>query len=134
MITQLFIIASTAVSNPVCDTSIENAIIQVESNGNPNAKGDKDKYGVYRARGILQIHKCMVDYLNENGYNYTWDDAWNETKSRDMFRAYCKLIKGRKPANMTAAKYYSVCWNGGPNGYKRLHLTEKYWKKVRAEL
>lgn len=105
------------------------AMIQVESQGNPNAVG---KHGDW---GILQITPGCVKEVNrltgKNGKKYTHEDAFDPEKSIEMF-------------NIIARKYVPVChpdnyekmariWNGGPAGHTKKH-TEKYWKKVKAEL
>ena len=107
---------------------IMNAIIQVESRGNPkaHAKGED-------AVGILQIRKCMVDDVNRilkgKGlpHRYTYNDRWNVDKSYEMFNIFCDYY------GLTSAEEMARCWNGGPRGIDN-PATLGYWDKVLMEI
>ena len=107
---------------------ILNAIIQVESRGNPNAYAPGED-----AVGILQIRKCMVDDVNrilkKRGafLRYTYNDRWDEDKSIEMFDIFCTYY------GLTTAEEMARCWNGGPRGINNPY-TLKYWNKVELEL
>lgn len=66
--------------------SVLNAIIKVESKGNPKAV---DKSGT--CVGILQIKKCLVDETNnilkqkKDKRRFTYADRYNPQKSKEMF-------------------------------------------------
>ena len=66
--------------------NVLNAIIKVESKGNPNAV---DKSGT--CVGILQIKKCLVDEANnilkqqKDKRRFTYADRYNPQKSKEMF-------------------------------------------------
>ena len=107
---------------------ILNAIIQVESRGNPkaHAKGED-------AVGILQIRKCMVDDVNRilkkrgSSLRYTYSDRWDENKSKEMFDIFCTYY------GLTSAEEMARCWNGGPRGINN-PSTLSYWDKVLDEI
>ena len=107
---------------------IMNAIIQVESRGNPqaHAKGED-------AVGILQIRKCMVDDVNRilkrkgSIHRYTYNDRWDEKKSYEMFNIFCDYY------GLTTAEEMARCWNGGPRGIDN-PATLGYWDKVLMEI
>tara|TARA_R110001599_G_scaffold345345_1_gene569594 strand:+ start:118 stop:627 length:510 start_codon:yes stop_codon:yes gene_type:complete len=107
---------------------IMNAIIKVESQGDPNAyhKGED-------AVGLLQIRRCMVDDVNRilkrkgSIFKYTYLDRWDEQKSFEMFNIYCEYY------NLDSAEEMARGWNGGPRGINK-PSTEVYWSKVQNEL
>lgn len=77
-------------SNETFDwTDVINAIIKVESNGNPNAVN-----GNGSCVGILQITKVLVKECNnilremKSPKRYTLSDRKNPTKSKEMFTLY----------------------------------------------
>ena len=99
------------------------ALIQVESEGNPNALGKNND------RGILQITPILVKEVKRiSGLAYTHDDAWDPEKSIEMFyiiaRKYCPEQDFEKMARI---------WNGGPRGHTK-ECTIAYWNKVKNEL
>ena len=99
------------------------AIIEVESRGNPQALGRAND------RGILQITPILVQEVNRlSDIKYTHDDAWDEEKSKEMFyviaRHYCPDHDFEKMARI---------WNGGPQGYRK-SCTQSYWMKVQREM
>ena len=108
--------------------NVLNAIIQVESGGNPkaHAKGED-------AVGILQIRKCMVDDINRilkrKGIlkSYSYADRWSEEKSIEMFDIFWDYY------GLETAEEMARCWNGGPRGIDK-PATEYYWNKVESNL
>lgn len=105
---------------PVC-----NAIAQVESKGNPNARNG-------RYVGILQISPVMVKEVNtilqknNDSRRYTLNDRLNPRKSKEMFSIF--QWKHNKSKNIERA---IRLWNGGP-GYKVVS-TQRYYAKVLRE-
>lgn len=108
--------------------NVLNAIIQVESGGNPNAHAKGED-----AVGILQIRKCMVDDINrilkrrDISASYSYEDRWCTIKSKEMFDIFCDYYNLDTPEEMAR------CWNGGPRGIDK-PATEYYWNKVESEL
>lgn len=118
-----------------CDTTINianliDALIQVESNGNPYAISSDST-----CVGVLQIKKIVVDDCNEyllmkgkkNKFNY--EDRFNKEKSIEMFlliqERYCNFKPER---SNTYIEHMIRLWNGGC-GYK-LISTQSYYEKV----
>ena len=107
---------------------ILNAIIQVESRGNPKAHATGED-----AVGILQIRKCMVDDVNRilqkrgASLRYTYNDRWDENKSKEMFDIFCTYY------GLSTAEEMARCWNGGPRGINN-PSTLSYWDKVLTEI
>ena len=105
--------------NPVMD-----AIIQVESKGNPKAHNkDGD------CAGILQITPGLVKQCNtwlkaeKSKKRYTLSDRYNVKKSKEMF------IMTQKHYNKSNNVERAIrIWNGGP-GYT-VKGTNGYYKKV----
>lgn len=109
------------------------ALIWVESNGNPVAYGDL--HLGEPSVGILQIRKVMVDDVNRilslqgKSKRYIYTDRYDQTKSLEMFVIYVKHYHGGFDDYEAIAR----TWNGGPLGtYKK--STEKYWEKVNTQL
>lgn len=121
------------------------ALIQVESNGNPDAVGDNGK-----AYGILQIHSIMVEDFNRIAkikgikVSYSHSDAFDPEISVYI----CKVVLsyyGRKvieEKGQITFKDMARQWNGGPQGWKDFSLSnplkeknlQNYWRKVEKEL
>ena len=105
--------------SPVVD-----AIIQVESKGNPKAFNPKGN-----CAGILQITPGLVKQCNEwlkakkSKQRYTLADRYNVKKSKEMFEMYQHYFN---PSN-DVEKAIRI-WNGGP-GYK-VGSTNEYYRKV----
>lgn len=103
--------------NPVMD-----AIIQVESSGNPKAVS-----GIYA--GVLQIAPILVkdcnNILKSRGEKkrYALSDRFNEKKSREMF----VIIQSYYNPNNNVEKAIRL-WNGGV-GYS-VAKTQRYFNKV----
>ena len=105
--------------NPVMD-----AIIQVESEGNPNAVSGNSV-------GAMQITPILVKDCNEilkkqkSKKRYTMADRYSVAKSKEMFL----LIQSHyNPENSIEKAIRS--WNGGVNYSVR--ATNRYYKKVMA--
>ena len=105
--------------NPVMD-----AIIQVESKGNPKAH---NKNG--NCAGILQITPGLVKQCNtwlkakKSKKRYTLSDRYNVKKSKEMF----VMVQKHYNKSNNVEKAIRV-WNGGP-GYT-LKGTNEYYRKV----
>lgn len=103
-------------------TPIMNAIIQVESGGNPNAVGGSSV-------GILQITPVCVKQCNiilkakGSTKRYTMNDRYSIEKSKEMFILIQESYN--KERNMERA---IRLWNGGP-GYT-IKGTQNYFNKV----
>jgi hypothetical protein len=85
------------------------AIIQVESRGNPNAYNKSSD-----ATGAMQIKKIVVDDCNEylkklnKKRRFTYEDRWDVQKSKEMF----VLIQMRYNKTNDIEKAARI-WNGG---------------------
>jgi len=110
------------------------AMIQVESQGNDYAIGDR--LLKKKAYGCLQIRQPAVDDINRIfGTKYKAEQMLgNRALSIWCFERYMEIYAtakrlGRPVTDEDRARI----WNGGPNGYKSL-ATVGYWKKVKAKL
>jgi hypothetical protein len=117
---------------PVGDEKLIAALIQVESEGNDNAIGDRNLAN--KAYGCLQIRKPYVDDVNAYlGTSYKAQDCLgNRELSIAIFRAYMKRYK------LTTDEQKARAHNGGPAasrvGTKQYYATNGYWAKVRKWL
>ena len=108
------------------------ALIQVESQGNEKAVGDK--HLSRPSIGVLQIRPIMVREVNRILKNqkikvkYTLDDRYSKDKSIEMFMIW-KMNHHPNDSDEVTAR----CWNGGPKGWKR-KSTLHYWSKVQNEI
>lgn len=108
------------------------ALIQVESQGNEYAVGDK--HLSRPSIGVLQIRPIMVREVNRILKNqkikvkYTLDDRYSKDKSIEMFMIW-KMNHHPNDSDEVTAR----CWNGGPKGWKR-KSTLHYWSKVQNEI
>lgn len=116
------------------ESSLINALIEVESKGNDGAVGDK--HLSQKAYGCLQIRQPCVDDVNRvHGTKYKAQDCLNNRAlSVWICEKYLALYAtersvGRKPTDEDRARI----WNGGPNGWKK-NSTRGYWNKVRKHL
>lgn len=109
------------------------ALIQVESQGNDNAIGDKHLKD--KAYGCLQIRKPCVDDVNRSlGTNYKAEDMLGNRKlSIEVFNQYMELY-AKKGTDQQKARV----WNAGPSGINIPHRSETvermlttYWQKVK---
>lgn len=124
---------SATQAQPTLNNNLErvmNAIIQVESKGNPkahNRNGD--------CVGILQITKVCVrecnNILKERDIKkrYTYTDRWDADKSKEMFRLF--QSKYNPTGDMEKA---ARLWNGGINYKRNPRKTNKYWAAVKRKL
>ena len=96
------------------------AIIQVESKGNPNAYNTNGD-----CCGVLQITKICVADVNRilNRKEYTLEDRKKKKKSKEMFR----IIQATYNKENSIEKAIRI-WNGGC-GYSKAK-TEAYYQKV----
>lgn len=92
------------------------AVIQVESNGNPLAYNVREQ-----AVGILQIRQCRVDHFNQlSGKNYSLSDMYDQEKATEVFMLFAQRLED--PERIARR------WNGsGP-------MTDRYWEKVQKYL
>ena len=109
-------------SEPYDWTPVMEAIIEVESGGNPNAVSGNSV-------GVMQITPICVEECNnilkERGkkLRYTMADRYSAAKSKEMFL----LIQSQhNKANNVERAIRS--WNGGPRYSVR--ATNRYYKKV----
>ena len=107
--------------NPIMD-----AIIQVESEGNPNAVSGNSV-------GVMQITPILVRECNDilqkmkSKKRFTMNDRYSEVKSKEMFL----LIQSyHNPMNSIEKAIRS--WNGGIRYSVR--ATNKYYKKVMSKM
>lgn len=106
------------------------AIIQVESKGNPKAY---NKAG--NCVGILQITPVLVRQCNiilkrkKSKKRYTYDDRWNVEKSKEMFY----IIQNEYNPSHNIEKAARL-WNGGINYKRNPSKTNRYWQKVKKNL
>ncbi len=110
------------------------ALIEVESNGNDHAIGDKHMKD--RAFGCLQLRKPCVDDVNQRlGTKYRPEDMLgNRSLSVQVCRTYLERYAtqkalGREPSLEDMARI----WNGGPGGCRK-QSTLGYWSKVQKVL
>ena len=105
------------------------AMIIVESGGNPNAYHAKEK-----AAGVLQIRPIMLAEVNrtlhKTGSNklYTLEDRYDRGKSIEMF-----LVIADYHHNGENLEKIARCWNGGPSGMNK-RQTKRYWRKVKSKI
>lgn len=103
-------------------TPLINAIIEVESKGDPNAISGKSV-------GILQITPILVKQCNnilktkKSSKFYTLNSRKSITKSKEMFILIQEYYN--KEHNLEKA---IRLWNGGPN--YSIKKTQKYFRKV----
>ncbi len=103
-------------------TPVMEAIILVESEGNPNAVSG-NSVGVMQITPIL-VRECN-NILKSRGSDkrYTMADRYDVDKSKEMFL----LIQSQYNKANNVEKAIRT-WNGGPNYSTR--ATERYYKKV----
>ena len=113
-------------------TSLIDALIIVESQGNDSAIGDTHLGSP--SIGVLQIRPIMVREVNRilklkgTKHRYKMSDRWDRDKSIEMFRIWQEF-------HHDDSNYEEIArsWNGGPNGPKN-PKTYSYWKKVENQL
>lgn len=118
------IFSCAVLATPPSDALLE-AIIQVESKGNPNAVGDDGK-----AIGLFQIHQCYwadaVEHDSSIGGSY--QDCYDPAYARKIVIAYLDRY-AKTATNEEMARIH----NGGPRGHKK-SATLKYWLKIKQKL
>jgi len=131
-------------SNSISIDELREAIIQVETLGDPTEIGDNGK-----AFGLLQIHEVMIDDYNRiYGTNYSHSDSFDVEIATKIFNGimwhYGNHIN-RTTNKEVNAKHLAFIWNGGGGAWKyvddpnygkeekRKNL-EIYWKKVLTQL
>ena len=101
-----------------------NAIIEVESEGNPQAV---DKSG--KSCGIMQITPILVKECNrilslrKSSKRYSMKDRFSVNKSKEMFLLYQSFYNPKNDVELAIRS-----WNGGMNFTKR--GTQRYYNKV----
>lgn len=106
--------------------SLIDAIIQVESEGNDWAIGDKNL--LQKAYGPMQIRQPACDDINKAyGGNYQAKDCLgNRDRSIAIFGKYMELY------NRTTDEMKARQWNGGAGGVLYPSRTDAYWNKVKS--
>lgn len=118
-----FVSLISSASNENYWEPVMDAIIKVESNGNPYAVSPSGKYV-----GAMQIAKIVVDDCNEylkskkSKKRYTYNDRYDVKKSKEMFI----LIQERYNKEKNIENAVRI-WNGGCNYNKK--STDKYYLK-----
>ena len=105
---------------------IWNAVIQVESSGNPLAIGDTNlkRYSY----GIAQIRQSRLDdYYKQTGIRYYETDMFCPMKSKEVFMHYAVQC------HYSESERISRLWNGGNKGMQK-KSTKAYWKKITKHL
>ena len=111
-----------ASSEPYDWTPVMEAIIEVESGGNPNAVSGNSV-------GVMQITPICVDECNNilkkrrSKKRYSMNDRYSEAKSKEMF-----LLIQSQHNKANDVEYAIRSWNGGPRYSVR--ATNGYYKKV----
>ena len=94
---------------------IWNAVIHVESRGNPMAYNPDEG-----ATGIAQIRQIRVDdYNRRTGSNYLLEQMYDPDISKEIFMYYARLIGYENP------EWIARRWNGSGR------MTVIYWNKVK---
>ena len=128
LMTMISLSLNAKTSNETFDwTEVINAIIKVESNGNPNAVN-----GNGSCVGILQITKVLVKECNnilremKSPKRYTLSDRKNPTKSKEMFKLYQSKYN---PSNNVDDGIRM--WNCGISALKDKSKGRKYLNKFK---
>lgn len=128
LMTMVSLSLNAKTSNDTFDwTEVINAIIKVESNGNPNAVN-----GNGSCVGILQITKVLVKECNnilremKSPKRYTLSDRKNPMKSKEMFTLYQRKYN---PSNNVDDGIRM--WNCGISARKDKSKGRKYLNKVK---
>ena len=105
-----------------------NAIIEVESEGDPNAV---DKSG--KSCGSMQITPILVKECNrilslrKSSKRYSMKDRFSVNKSKEMFLLYQSFYNPQNDVELAIRS-----WNGGMNFTKR--GTQRYYNKVMSKM
>lgn len=122
----LFTVSASAERRPFDWTPVIEAIIQVESEGDPNAKCGNQC-------GAMQITPILVQECNDilakrnSKKRYTLKDRFSVQKSKEMFL----LIQSHHNPDNNVEKAIRS-WNGGQR-YK-VRSTQRYYQKVLAAM
>lgn len=129
-LTLFLVVSCSAKTGAAVPEHVIDALVKVESNGNPAAVGDNGK-----ALGCLQIWSCVVEDVNQvSRVKYTHADAFDPAKARAICRAYlARYATAKRLGREPTAEDYARIWNGGPSGWRKKE-TIKYWHKVAAVL
>ena len=104
-------------------------LAQVESGSNPDAIGDNGK-----AVGIYQLHKCVVDDVNEiYSMEFKYSDRFKPQLAKviaQLYLRYWGIQYEKKTGKKVTLEVLARCFNGGPKGYKK-ESTVKYWNKIK---
>ena len=106
--------------------TLVDALILVESSGNPRAYNKKE-----RACGCLQIRPIMLREVNrilrkqKSTKRFSLEDRWDCGLSKEMFYIW-RNWHHKDSSDEVIAR----CWNGGPRGWKK-KSTQHYWAKVK---
>ena len=119
----------TIKTDTISDEDLIEAIMEVESNGNPNAYNEGSG-----ATGCMQIMPIMVNEVNRickltktDLYFYP-KDRWDCDKSKEMF-----MIWKNYHHENSDAETISRHWWGGPK-YGEEDCSEFYWDRVKLNL
>ena len=113
----------------IADKELIEAIIQVESNGNPKAYNKSSG-----ATGCMQIMPVMVNEVNrinsltKNGKYFYPKDRWDCEKSKEMFIIW-KQFHHKDSTPEKIARH----WWGGPR-YGNSDMSLFYWERVKKNL
>ena len=105
-----------------------NAIIEVESEGDPNAV---DKSG--KSCGSMQITPILVKECNrilnlrKSSKRYSMKDRFSVNKSKELFLLYQSFYNPKNDVELAIRS-----WNGGMNFSKR--GTQRYYNKVMSKM
>lgn len=109
-----------------------NALIATEGAKTNKTVGDSGD-----AKGILQIHECVIEDVNNfYGFHYVHNDAFNPVLAIRICTYYLRYwgrVYLKKTEKEPTQEVLARIWNGGPNGYKK-SSTDKYWAKVKKHL
>ena len=106
--------------------TLVDALIMVESSGNPRAYNKKE-----RACGCLQIRPIMLREVNrilrkqKSIKRFSLEDRWDCGLSKEMFYIWRRWHHEGSSDEVIARN-----WNGGPRGWKK-KSTQHYWAKVK---
>ena len=115
--------APAAAAGPTDVERLLDAIVRIESHGDPNAVGDGG-----RALGAYQIHRVYwKDGTELLGVDWPHRDAADPKKSRRVVKAYL-LHYGNGKSLLEMARIH----NGGPCGYRK-KATLPYAQKILAD-
>ncbi len=106
------------------------ALIKVESDGNPNAIGDHNE-----AIGIFQVHyRYWLDAVrHDKTIGGTYEDCYKVDYAIKIVKSYFDMYAKQAVLDHDWEKVARI-HQGGPNGWKHKKETENYWLKVKKVL